>query len=167
VRRRLLDAAKPAAKGAISLALGELSGPPTHPARLRDFAPAQRAIVKLHNAGGLNEAATLGFATAHRYEESVAALSAMSGVRIATLDQLVMGDRHYPILILGKSLAFEWPTVRALIALRLGPGAGPAALDLEEARLNYERLAPATAQKVLNFWRPRHEPTAAMSARTS
>jgi hypothetical protein len=168
VRRRLLDAAKPPAKSAISSALGELSGATTtNPARQRDFAPAQRAIVKLHNAGGLNEAATLGFAKGHKYEESVAALSAMSGVRIETLHQLVMGDRHDPILILGKSLAFEWPTVCALISLRLEPGRAPAALDIEEARLNFERLAPTTAQKVLNFWRTRHEPAAVMSARTA
>jgi uncharacterized protein (DUF2336 family) len=163
VRRRLLDAANPAAKSAISAALGELSGPPATPGRHRDFAPAQRAIVKLHNAGGLNEAAMLGFAKAHKYEESVAALSAMSGVRIETLDQLVMGERHDPILILGKSQGFEWATVRAMISLRLGPGRAPAASDIEEARLNFERLAPTAAQRVLNFWRTRQNPSGSRS----
>jgi hypothetical protein len=31
----------------------------------------------------------------------------------------------------------------------------PSAPDLEEARLNFERLAPATAQRVLSFWKTR------------
>ena len=59
-------------------------------------------MLALHRAGELNEAALLGFAKAHKYEESIAALSAMSGVKIATLDRLISGDRHDPVLILGK-----------------------------------------------------------------
>jgi len=58
----------------------------------------------LHNAGELNEAALFGFAKAHKYEESVVALSAMSAVKIATLDRLIAGDRHDPILIVGKAV---------------------------------------------------------------
>jgi hypothetical protein len=45
--------------------------------------------------------------------------------------------------------------VRALLVLRLGPGKMPAGPDIEEARINYERLSMATAQRVLTFWRLR------------
>ena len=45
----------------------------------------------------------------------------MSGVKIATLDRLISGDRYDPILIVGKTIGLEWATVRALIMLRLGP----------------------------------------------
>ncbi|MBB5047677.1 uncharacterized protein (DUF2336 family) [Rhodopseudomonas rhenobacensis] len=155
VRRRLFDTARPAAKIAINRAMSELAAAPRQLAVVRDFGPAQRLIVQLHNEAGLTEAALLGFAKAYRYEESVAALSAMSGVRIATLDQLLMGERQDPILILGKSIGIEWATVRALIGLRLGPGRAPSAPDIEEARLNFQRLAPTTALRVLNFWRMR------------
>jgi hypothetical protein len=44
------------------------------------------------------------------------------------------------------------------MVLRLGPGRSPAAPDVEEARQNFERLVPATAQRVLTFWQTR-EPT--------
>ena len=97
----------------------------------RDFAPAQRTILALHRAGELNEAALLGFAKTHKYEESVAALSAMSAVKIATLDSLIAGDRHDPILIVGKAIGLEWATVRALILLRLGPSRVPSPTDIE------------------------------------
>jgi uncharacterized protein (DUF2336 family) len=163
VRRRLFEVARPEARIAINRVLGELTGVIKPAGGPRDFAAAQRAIVKLLNAGELNEATLLGFAKAHQYEETIAALSAMSSVRIATVDHLVMGERHDPILILGKSLGLEWATVRALIVLRLGPARGPSAPDLDEARVNFERLVPATAQRVIGFWRMR-EPGATARA---
>jgi uncharacterized protein (DUF2336 family) len=155
VRRRLFEVAKPDKKAAINQAMVEIIGAPKQSEIRRDFAPAQRAILSLHHAGELNEAALLGFAKAHKYEECVAALSAMSAAGIATIDRLLTGDRHDPILILGRATGLEWATVRALIVLRLGPGRVPSATDIEQARLNFERLAPATAQRVLGFWQTR------------
>jgi uncharacterized protein (DUF2336 family) len=155
VRRRLFEVAKPDKKAAINQAMVEIIGAPKQSEIRRDFAPAQRAILSLHHAGELNEAALLGFAKAHKYEESVAALSAMSATRIATIDRLLTGDRHDPVLILGRAVGLEWATARALIVLRLGPGRVPSATDIEQARLNFERLAASTAQRVVNFWQTR------------
>ena len=131
VRRRLFEVVKPGRQAAIKQAMSEISGVPEQVESRRDFAPAQRTILALHRAGELNEAALLGFAKAHKYEESVAALSAMSGVKIATLDRLIAGDRHDPILIVGKAVGLEWATVRALILLRLGPTRVPSPTDIE------------------------------------
>jgi uncharacterized protein (DUF2336 family) len=155
VRRRLFEVAKPGKKAAIGQAMVEISGAPKPATIRRDFAPAQRAILTLHHAGGLNEAALLNFARTHKYEEAVAALSALSGLRISTVDRAIMGDRHDSILILGRAAGLEWAIVRALIVLRLGPGRVPSATDIEEARLNFERLAAPTAQRVVNFWQTR------------
>jgi uncharacterized protein (DUF2336 family) len=164
VRRRLFEIAAPDAKAAINRVMGEISGTVRPQSGPRDFLPAQRLVAKLHNANDLNESALLGFAKAHQYEEAIAALSAMSGVRIATVDHLVMGERHDPILILGKSIGLDWATVRALIVLRLGPARAPSGPDLDEARANFERLVPSTAQRVLGFWRMREPSAAAMRA---
>jgi uncharacterized protein (DUF2336 family) len=158
VRRRLFDAAAPELRSAINRAMQDISGTPKHLALVRDFATAQRSVRKLHQADELNEGALLRFARAHQYEETAAALAELSGVRIGTIDQLLKGDRDDPMLILGKSIGISWATVRALIGLRVGPGRSPAAPDVEEARQNFERLVPATAQRVLTFWQTR-EPT--------
>ncbi|MBX9820391.1 DUF2336 domain-containing protein [Afipia birgiae] len=155
VRRRLFDMAKPQQKAAINQAMIELSGAPKSQPQVRDFEPAQRAILVLHQAGELDEAALLGFAKQHKYEESVAALAALTGMRISVVHQLVLGDRYDPVLLLGKSIGLEWATVRALVVLRLGPGRVASGPDIEEARINYDRLSPATAQRVLTFWRLR------------
>lgn len=152
IRRRLLEVVKPGRQAAISRAMNEISGVIEVVESRRDFTSAQRTILALHRAGELNEAALLGFAKTLRYEEAVAALSAMSGVKIATLDRLIAGDRYDPILIVGKTIGLEWATVRALILLRLGPNRVPSAADIESARVNFARLMPSTAERVVDFW---------------
>jgi uncharacterized protein (DUF2336 family) len=158
VRRRLFDVVKPERQNAIKLAIAEITGVPERFESKRDFVPAQRAILALHEAGNLNEAALLGFAKSFRYEESIAALAAMSGVKIPVLDNLISGDRFDPILIMGKTIGLEWATVRALILLRLGPNRVPAPSDIETARVNFAKLMPSTAERVVGFWRTRWLP---------
>jgi uncharacterized protein (DUF2336 family) len=155
IRRRLFEVVKPERQDAIKLAMSEISGVPERLVSRRDFAPAQRTILALHGAGQLNEAALLGFAKAHKYEESIAALSALSAVKIATLDRLISGDRHDPVLILGKVLGLEWATVRALVLLRLGANRVPSPTDIENTRVNFARLMPSSAERVVSFWKTR------------
>jgi uncharacterized protein (DUF2336 family) len=155
VRRRLFDVVRPGRQAAIKQAMSDLAGTPARIESRRDFAPAQRAILALHRAGELHEAALLGFARNHQYEQSIAALSAMSTVKITVLDRLINGERHDPILIIGKAVGLEWATVRALILLRLGPSRIASPADIETARANFARLMPSTAERVVDFWRTR------------
>lgn len=156
VRRRLFEAASPARKAAINQALDD-NGVDAIEAPARDFNVAQRAVLALHRSGRLDEAKVFEFANDHKYDMSIAALAKMTGIRLDIVDHLLSGDRHDPILIMGKSLGFGWATVRALIVLRSGAARMPAAATLEEARGNYERLVPVTAQRVLNFWKAREK----------
>jgi uncharacterized protein (DUF2336 family) len=154
IRRRLFQVVKPERQTAIKQAMTVITGV-TERVQSRDFAPAQRTVLALHRDGALGEAALLNFARAFRYEESVAALSAMSGVKIDTLDRLISGERYDPILIAGKTIGLEWATVRALILLRLGPNRTASPADIESARVNYARLMPSTAERVVEFWKMR------------
>jgi len=154
VRRRLFKVVKPERQADIKQAMSVITGA-TERVERRDFLPAQRTVLALHRDGALGEGALLNFAKAFKYEESVAALSAMSGVKIETLDRLISGDRYDPILIAGKTIGLEWATVRALIMLRLGPNRTIAPADIENARVNYARLMPSTAERVVGFWKTR------------
>ena len=145
----------PARKAEIKRAMAAIEEAARPPGPRRDFSDAQRTVLALHREGHLGESALLGFAKAQKYEESVASLSAMSGVRLSVLDRLIAGDRYDPLLILGRVLNLGWPTVRALILLWYGPHRTPADADIEAARLNYTRLMPTTAERVVNFWRNR------------
>lgn len=155
VRRRLFEAASPARKAAINQALDDIPGAGALEAPKRDFNQAQRAVLALQRTDRLNEAKLFEFAKDYKYDATVAALAMMTGVKISIVDHLMTGDRHDPILIMGKSLDLGWPTVKALIVLRTGVAKVPGMASLEEARANYERLVPVTAQRVLNFWKSR------------
>ncbi|MGY3032226.1 uncharacterized protein (DUF2336 family) [Bradyrhizobium sp. USDA 4354] len=155
IRRRLSTVANPARQAEIKRAMAAIEEAALPPGPRRDFSGAQRTVLALHREGHLGESALLGFAKAHKYEESIAALSAISGVRLPILDRLIAGDRYDPLLILGRVLNLGWPTVRALILLWYGPHRTPADADIEAARLNFARLMPATAERVVNFWRNR------------
>lgn len=154
IRRRLFQVVKPERQADIKQAMSIIEAPSEREER-RDFTSAQRTVLKLHREGALGEGALLNFARAFKYEEAIAALSAMTGVKIETLHRLISGERHDPILIAGKSIDLEWATVRALILLRLGPTRTASPTDIEDARMNYMRLMPSTAQRVVAFWKTR------------
>lgn len=154
IRRRLFLTVKPERQAEIKRAMTVIVGTSEREPR-RDFGSALRTVQKLNREGALGEAALLNFAKALKYEESVMSLAAMTGVKCETLDRLIGGERFDPILIAGKAISLEWATVRALILLRLGPNRTTAADDIEEARVNYARLMPSTAQRVVAFWKTR------------
>jgi len=155
IRRRLSSVVNPVRQVEIKRAMAAIEEAALPPGPRRDFSAAQRTVLALHREGHLGESALLGFAKAGKYEEAIASLSAMSGVRLTILDRLIAGDRYDPILILGRVLNLGWPTVRALILLWYGPHRAPANADIEAARMNFTRLMPTTAERVVNFWRNR------------
>ncbi len=153
VQRRLLVTAKPETQAEIRRVLARVSNE-VGSAKSRDYAVAQEHVEMLHRQGLLNEAALLNFAKTGKYEEAVAALAKLSEVPIDVVDRLMGGDRPDPVLILCKSAGWEWPTAKTLILARPGSkGASPSGLD--NAFVNFERLSPATAQRVMRFWQAR------------
>ena len=90
----------------------------------------------------------------------MAALSVLCNVPIEAADRLVSGDRPDPILILCKASGFGWTTARAIISSRPG-GKGTSSQSLDAAYSNFEKLAPATAQRVVRFWQVRDPGNAA------
>ncbi len=103
----------------------------------------------------------ISFAKAGDYEATVAALAELCAVPIEVVDRLMNGDRPDPILILCKSQGWSWTTVRVIITARPGEK-GTSSQGLDAAYSNFERLSPATAQRVMRFWqaRPSRPPAA-------
>lgn len=155
IRRRLSSVVNPVRQVEIKRVMAAIEEAALSPGPRRDFSAAQRTVLALHREGHLGESALFGFAKAQKYEESIASLSVLSGIRLSILDRLIAGDRYDPILILARMLNLGWPTVRALVLLWYGPHRTPADADIESARMNFTRLMPATAERVVNFWRNR------------
>ena len=160
VRQRLLASSNPEMQQEIRRILAKVSKEVGASGR-RDFAAAERVVDTLHQQGKLNEAALLDFATTDKYEETVAALARLCSVPIDVVDRLMGGDRPDPVLILCKAVGWGWPTARAVIVARPS-GKVTSAPALDAAFSNFERLSPATAQRVMRFWQAR--PVAAGAA---
>ncbi len=155
LRRRLFEVVKPGPQVAIKQAMSEISGVPEKVESRRDFVPgtaqgdgaASRRRIERTRAAWLCQEPQIR-RVGCRFIRDV-------GREIATLDRLSSGDRHDPVLILGKAIGLEWVTVRALVLLRLGPTRVPSPTDIENVRTNFVRLMPLTAERVVNFWQTR------------
>jgi uncharacterized protein (DUF2336 family) len=153
VQQRLFASANAATRFEIKRVLAKVSDQLASKSRPRDFGAAQREVAELRKQGKLNETQLVEFAKSSRYEQTVAALELLCRVPIDVIERLMAGDRPDPILILCKAAGWGWPTARAVIQSRPHVAASSHALD--NAFSNFERLSPATAQRVMRFWQAR------------
>jgi uncharacterized protein (DUF2336 family) len=160
VQQRLLAAAKPETQEEIRRVLDKVSREVGATVPARDYGPAQRLVLELHQAGKLGEAELNEFAQDKKYEETVATLSVLCNVPIEAADRLMTGDRPDPVLILCKAVGYSWKTARAIIMSR--PSAkGTSSQSLDAAFTNFEKLSPSTAKRVVRFWQVRQPDDAA------
>jgi uncharacterized protein (DUF2336 family) len=155
VHKRLLASATPELKAEIRRVLEKVSDEVGARVGPRDYRAAQRVVLSLHRAGGMNEAALAAFAGDGKYEETVVALAALSKVPMNVADRLMASERPDPVLILCKAAGMSWPTVKSVITVR-PDGKGPSSQGVDSAFANYGRLSASTAQRVVRFWQVRH-----------
>src|SRR5690242_4350752 len=153
VQKRLLAQARPETQAEIRKILARVTDEVGARAAPRNYASALAAVRQMHKDGRLTEAEIVTFAEAGKYEETIAALATLCAVPVEIVDRLMNGERADPVLILARAAGFGWPTVRAVISSR--PGTKPSTQVLQAAFENFERLTPATAQRVVRFWQVR------------
>ena len=111
----------------------------------RELVSFDTAALSGHSA----EALVQEFAANGDFEETIAALSALSRAPRA-LVETVMSDRRGD-----NDFALSWPTALQLCIMRRGPGGMPA-MAIDAARRKFERLQLETAQRVVRFYNERH-----------
>jgi uncharacterized protein (DUF2336 family) len=153
VQKRLLATAKPETLAEIRKMLAKVTQDVGAKAGPRSFTAALAMVREMHRARKLTEADVVAFANSAKYEETIASLATLCSVPVEVLDRLMSGERADPVLILARAAGFGWPTVRAVICSR--PGPKPSSQTLDGAFENFERLTPATAQRVVRFWQVR------------
>ena len=154
VQQRLLAAAKPETQAEIRRVLARVSarGRQRQVARLRGRASARsRRCTSKASSTKPRWSISPRPASTRRWSRRC---RSSASVPIDVVDRLMGGERPDPILILCKSAGWEWPTVKALIMARPG-GKGASSAGLDTAFSNFERLSPATAQRVMRFWQAR------------
>ncbi len=153
VQKRLLAEARPETQAEIRKVLAKVTDEVAVKATPRNYTAALASVRALHKERKLGEQDIFDYATAGKYEETIAGLATVCAVPVEVVDRLVNGERADPVLILARSAGFGWPTVRAIIKSRSGAKVSSQMLDA--AHENFERLTAATAQRVVRFWQVR------------
>jgi uncharacterized protein (DUF2336 family) len=155
VRSRLLSRAPPHVFEEIRSAIAAVSaGVNREMSKIRDFAAAERFVALLNKNGELNESTLFGFAKQRKYEETVAALAALSRSTIEVIRPLMQSLRDDGVLIPCKAAGLGWETVRAVLESRFATGSiGPP--ELEKIKGQFARITADNARRLLRFWQVR------------
>ena len=154
-----LAASNPHAVYEVHKVLTDITGqdPSAQPKSKRDYHQAAAQFDAVRHSGAPVDPVVCEYAKNGKFEETVAALSALSGAPIKLVES-VMNDARPDsdfALILAKAAGLSWPTVKQICILRrkvfrFSPQA------MESARHNFERLQAKTAQRLVRFYNQRH-----------
>jgi uncharacterized protein (DUF2336 family) len=155
VRARLLAHAPPHVFEEIRSAIAAVAtGVNREMSKARDFTAAKRFVTLLNANGELNEATLFGFAKQRKYEETVAALAALSQSTVEVIRPLMQSLRDDGVLIPCKVAGLRWETVSAILESRFATGSmGPH--ELEKIRGQFSRITNENARRLLRFWQVR------------
>ena len=120
----------------------------------RDFSRAQDLVAAMQQRHALNEAALLDFAISQKYEEMVAALTALTSAPLQIIAAVVRSSRYDGILVACKAVKLKWRTVEAMLKSRFSHHE-VSDLELAQARADFIILSQASAERTLRFWKAR------------
>src|ERR1700742_1450109 len=118
----------------------------------KETAIAHALVKSLYEDGRLDEHQVTLFAEAGKFDETNAAVAALSNVPVAIAETMMVEAPSEGVMILAKVSGMSWSTVRAIIEMRDNLLGGEPT-NLQTCRDTYERLRPSTAQQVLRFHR--------------
>ena len=154
-----LAASNPHAVYEVHRVLTDITGqdPTGQPKAKRDYHEAAAQFDVVRRSGAPVDPVVCEYAKDGKFEETVASLSALSGVPIRLVES-VMNDARPDsdfALILAKAAGLSWPTVKHICILRrkvfrFSPQA------IENARHSFDRLQTSTAQRLVRFYNERH-----------
>ncbi len=155
VRSHLLASAPPEAQDQIRRTLASIANEVDREATgASDFVIAAHLVQEINRNGNLNESIVREFASAHRYEEVVVALSLMCYAPIQQIESLMKNVRLDGLVVACKAAGLEWPTASMILKNRFAHHSVPDD-DLAQAKSSFLLLSQTTAQRTLRFGRTR------------
>jgi uncharacterized protein (DUF2336 family) len=116
------------------------------------YAAAQVLVESLHQAGQLTTGKLQEFAVGGRFEETVAALSVMSNVPTAVIDEHMRDPRAEALLVLARAIGLSWETTRSIMMIAAKRHRRSMA-GIDQTMPSFFRLRQSTAQQILDFHR--------------
>ena len=155
VQKRLLATATPQTQDKIRRVLADISEQFT-----RDTMSAEHSAASdghnIEQDAKSDEMAIAELASEGRYDETIAALSALCKIPPEHMHRILDNKRADPALVVCKALSFAWPTAQAIVLL-LTKGHGTSAHTLESKHRNFEKLSTSGSHEVLRLWYRRRD----------
>lgn len=154
-----LVASNPHAVYEVHRVLADITGQDAgaQPKAKRDYREAAAQFDIVRRGGTPVDSVVCDYATKGKFEETVAALSALCQVPSKLVESIMNDSRAESdfALILAKAAGLSWPTAKQICilrrkAFRYSPQA------IEAARRSFDRLQLATAQRLVRFYNERH-----------
>lgn len=154
-----LAASNPHAVQEVHRVLTDITGQDAtaQPKTKRDYREAAAQFEAVRNSGAPVDPVVCEYAAKGKFEETVAALSALSNAPNKLVESVMNDSRAESdfALILAKAAGLSWPTTKQICILRRKAFRySPQAIDA--ARHSFDRLQPATAQRLVRFYNERH-----------
>ena len=111
----------------------------------------KQAVTERHRSGRLNEKSILGYALAHKHEETVIGLSLLCSLPLDIIEQILLLNNRDMILVLSKALDFSWETAMALLFLG-AENHRISASDLDNLKGEFKRADPRMSRGILEVY---------------
>lgn len=154
-----LAASNPHAVYEVHRVLADITGQDVaeQPKMTRDYREAAAQFDIVRRSGAPVDPVVCEYAAKGKFEETVAALSALCQAPSKLVESVMNNSRAESdfALILAKAAGLSWPTAKHICilrrkAFRYSPQA------IEAARRSFDRLQPTTAQRLVRFYNERH-----------
>src|SRR5262245_37271900 len=154
--RRKLAAVSPVAAAEVRRVLDEIAArlkaenaPPP-----RNYTAAKALLADMRKLADIGEKEIRVFAQSGKFEETVVALAVMCRMPAESIAAIFENEKSDMCLVLARAAGLSWPTTKLLLILQSGR-AGVSDQDAEIAKDNFDKLQPATAQRVVRFYQAR------------
>lgn len=118
------------------------------------YAAAQAAVEPLYRAGRIDDSKFAAFAKGGQFEHVVAGLALSCQLSLLFVERAMLQERSDAILVLAKAIGLSWPTVKAILLLRVARRIIPAT-EISRCLASFEQLKAATAQEIIRYYRRR------------
>ncbi len=154
-----LAASNPNAVYEVHRVLTDITGQDStsHPKEKRDYREAAAQFDIVRRSGVPVDPVMQELAAKGKFEETVAALSALCGAPVRLVESVMNDARNESdfALILAKAAGLSWPTAKQICILRR-KAFRYSPQSIETARHSFDRLQTATAQRLVRFYNERH-----------
>jgi len=122
--------------------------------RSRKANAAQKLMLDLKQSGGLDDARIVALAAEKKYDEVVAALALLSGLKFDAVENMMYPQRIGGVVVVCKATGLVLTTLIAILRLSMARN-GLTETEMKQAHREYLSVSRGAADRIIRFWHVR------------